>query len=254
MPRRGSADPSSPERDPAGRPGLRTRGGGTDRNNPDPVRDLVVRAKGRGEPRSDVIAACYHRNSTAGQIGNYSQQEAERRLPALARAHSFPQVEFHLEAGVSGEELHNRPVLQALLHRIERGEIGALICQDHTRLARDRDLIDGQLIKQVCRRTGCLIIDEQKVYDLRIDADDMTYDVQFLGAKIQKRQNLRGLMRGLEEEARQTGMVTRRPPLFGYDRRTELVDGKARRVPSINAEEAEVVRTLYQMALEYGMR
>ena len=201
-----------------------------------------------------MIAACYHRNSTAGQIGNYSQQEAERRLPQLARAHGFPEVEFHLEAGVSGEELHNRPVLQAILHRIERGEIGALVCQDHTRLARDRDLIDGQLIKQVCRRTGCLIIDEQKVYDLRIDADDLTSDVQFLGAKIQKRQNLRGLMRGIEEEARQTGMVTRRPLLFGYDRRTELVDGKARRVPSINAEEAEVVRKIYRMALEYGMR
>ncbi len=201
-----------------------------------------------------MIAACYHRNSTAGQIGNYSQQEAERHLPELARAHGFMQVEFHLEAGVSGEQLHNRPVLQALLHRIERGEIGALVCQDHTRLARDRDLIDGQLIKQVCRRTGCLIIDEQKVYDLRVDADDLTSDVQFLGAKIQKRQNLRGLMRGLEEEARQTGMVTRRQQLIGYDRRTQLIDGKARRVQSINAEEAEVVRKIYELALDHGIR
>ena len=201
-----------------------------------------------------MIAACYHRNSTAGQIGNYSQQEAERRLPELARSHSFPQVEFHLEAGVSGEELHNRPVLQALLHRIERGEIGALICQDHTRLARDRDLIDGQLIKQVCRRAGCLIIDEQKVYDLRIDADDLTSDVQFLGAKIQKRQNLRGIVRGLEEEARQTGMVTRRREMFGYDRHTELVDGKARRVQSINLKEAEQVRRIYELVLDHGPR
>jgi len=201
-----------------------------------------------------VIAACYHRNSTAGQVGNYSQQEAERRLPELAQTHGFTHVEFHLEAGVSGEELHNRPVLQAILHRIERGEIGALVCQDHTRLARDRDLIDGQLIKQVCRRTGCLIIDEQKVYDLRVDADDLTSDVQFLGAKIQKRQNLRGLMRGLEEEARQTGMVTRRQQLIGYDRHTELIDGKARRVQSINPEEAEVVRKIFELALDHGMR
>ena len=201
-----------------------------------------------------MIAACYHRNSTAGQIGNYSQQEAERRLPELARAHGFPQVEFHLEAGVSGEELHNRPVLQGLLRRIERGEIGALVTQDHTRLARDRDLIDGQLIKQVCRRAGCLIIDEQKVYDLRIDADDLTSDVQFLGAKIQKRQNMRGLMRGLEEEALQTGMVTRRAQLIGYDRHTELIDGKARRVQSINQQEAEVVRRIYELALDRGIR
>jgi site-specific DNA recombinase len=201
-----------------------------------------------------VIAACYHRNSTAGQIGNYSQQEAERRLPQLARAHGFAQVEFHLEAGVSGEELHNRPVLQSLLNRIGRGEIGALVCQDHTRLARDRDLIDGQLIKQVCRRAGCLIIDEQKVYDLRLDADDLTSDVQFLGAKIQKRQNLRGIVRGLEEEARQTGMVTRRREMFGYDRRTELVDGKARRVQSINPREAEIVRRMYELVLDHGIR
>ncbi len=201
-----------------------------------------------------MIAACYHRNSTAGQIGNYSQQEAARRLPQVARAHGFAQVEFHLEAGVSGEELHNRPVLQAILHRIERGEIGALVCQDHTRLARDRDLIDGQLIKQVCRRAGCLIIDEQKVYDLRIDADDLTSDVQFLGAKIQKRQNLRGIVRGLEEEALRTGMVTRRRQLVGYDRRTALIDGKARRVQFINPQEAKLVRRIYRLALEHGMR
>jgi site-specific DNA recombinase len=201
-----------------------------------------------------VIAACYHRNSTAGQIGNYSQQEAERRLPQVARANGFAQVEFHLEAGVSGEELHNRPVLQAILHRIERGEIGALVCQDHTRLARDRDLIDGQLIKQVCRRADCLIIDEQKVYDLRIDADDLTSDVQFLGAKIQKRQNLRGIVRGLEEEALRTGMVTRRRQLVGYDRRTALIDGRARRVQFINSHEAKLVRRIYRLALEHGMR
>ncbi len=201
-----------------------------------------------------MIAACYHRNSTAGQIGNYSQQEAERRLPELARQHGFTQVEFHLEAGVSGEELHNRPVLQSLLHRIGRGEIGALVCQDHTRLARDRDLIDGQLIKQVCRRAGCLIIDEQKVYDLRLDADDLTSDVQFLGAKIQKRQNLRGIVRGLEEEARHTGMVTRRREMFGYDRHTELISGKARRIQTINQSEAELVRRIYQLALDHGLR
>ena len=61
-------------------------------------------------------------------------------------------MEFHLEAGVSGEELHNRPVLQAILHRIERGEIGALVCQDHTRLARDRDLVAFvKKVTEMCR-------------------------------------------------------------------------------------------------------
>jgi len=254
MLRPGSTDPTSHDSDKADPAGPHVSGGGADREHSDSVRRVANRDKGRRPEKSALIAACYHRNSTAGQIGNYSQQEAERRLPEVARVHGFEQVEFHLEAGVSGEELHNRPVLQALLHRIGRGEIGALVCQDHTRLARDRDLIDGQLIKQVCRRAGCLIIDEQKVYDLRLDADDLTSDVQFLGAKIQKRQNLRGIVRGLEEEARQTGMVTRRREMFGYDRSTELVDGKARRVQSINQQEAELVRRIYQLALDHGLR
>ena len=248
------ADPLFRDRDRAGGTGDNTRGSRADRSHPHSLRGLVDAEAGTAAESRTVIAACYHRNSTAGQIGNYSQQEAERRLPELARQHGFTQVEFHLEAGVSGEELHNRPVLQALLHRIARGEIGALVCQDHTRLARDRDLIDGQIIKQACRRAGCLIIDEQKVYDLRLDADDLTSDVQFLGAKIQKRQNLRGIVRGLEEEARHTGMVTRRREMFGYDRHTELQNGKARRIQTINQAEADLVRHIYHLALDHGPR
>jgi DNA invertase Pin-like site-specific DNA recombinase len=158
------------------------------------------------------IAIIYDRASTERQRDNYSRGDAAR-LSELAESRGMP-WELHQEIR-SGESLTNRPVMKGILEDIEAGKVGAIICQDFTRLSRDQDGIDGRIIRQVCRDSNCLIITPDRTYDFSQDLDDDLADIGFFIGKIQKRQNIRAQMRGMMEKARQGKMLYSLPEL-GY--------------------------------------
>lgn len=158
------------------------------------------------------IAIIYDRASTERQRDNYARDDAAR-LSELAERLGY---NWELRQEIkSGENLTNRPVMKGILEDIEAGKVGAIICQDFTRLSRDQDGIDGRIIRQVCRDAGCLIITPDKSYDFSQDLDDDLADIGFFIGKIQKRQNLRAQMRGMAEKARQGKMLYTLPEL-GY--------------------------------------
>ena len=163
--------------------------------------------------QSEKLAVVYDRASTERQRDNYSRADAAR-LTELAEPHGFPRCELRQEIK-SGESLTNRPVMKRILEEIEAGLVGAIICQDFTRLSRDEDGIDGRVIRQVCRDAGCLVITPEKSYDFSLDVDDDLADIGFLIGKIQKRQNLRAMARGMMEKARQ-GKMLYALPMVGY--------------------------------------
>jgi len=159
------------------------------------------------------MAVVYDRASTERQRDNYSRADAAR-LTSLAEGHGFSQCELRQEIK-SGESLSNRPIMRKILEEIEAGLIGAIICQDFTRLSRDEDGIDGRVIRQVCRDNGCIIITPDKSYDFTLDVDDDLADIGFFIGKIQKRQNLKAMARGMMEKAKQGKMLYILPSL-GY--------------------------------------
>ena len=67
----------------------------------------------------------------------------------------------------------------------------------------------------MCRDNGCIIITLDKTYDFTLDVDDDLADIGFLIGKIQKRQNLKAMARGMIEKARQGKMLYTLPSL-GY--------------------------------------
>ena len=160
----------------------------------------------------DRIAVIYDRASTPNQRDNYSRQDAAR-LHELAERLGY---KWELRQEIkSGENLVNRPVMRQLLEDIADGKVGAIICQDFTRLSRDEDGIDGRIIRQACRDNDCLIITPDKTYDFTLDVDDDLADIGFLIGKIQKRQNLKAMTKGLLEKARQ-GKVLPTTEKLGY--------------------------------------
>ena len=159
--------------------------------------------------QSGNLAFVYDRASTERQRDNYSRADASR-LTALAEQNGFQECEIRQEIK-SGESLSNRPVMKRILEEVEAGTIGAIICQDFTRLSRDEDGIDGRVMRQICRDAGCLIITPEKTYDFSLDVDDDLADIGFLIGKIQKRQNVRALVRGMREKALQWKMM---PPTY----------------------------------------
>lgn len=198
---------------------------------------------------TNKIAVVYVRVSTDRQIDNFSVQD-QRSLTTLAGRYGFELVEVREEQGVSAETITARPVMKGILEEISNGAIGAIIVSSFTRLTRDMDDIDGRIIKKTCRDHDCVIVTPEKLYDFSNEADDDLADLQFFFSKIQKRMNLKPMIRGEYTKAKNGGFVGQ-PLSVGYDYtwKEETTSKGTRMVADlvINEDEANVVRYIHEL-------
>lgn len=195
------------------------------------------------------LAVVYVRVSTDYQIDNYSVQD-QRALIALAARYGFANSEVREEQGVSAETITQRLIMSKILEDISSGKVGAIIVSSFTRLTRDIDDIDGRIIKKTCRDNDCVIITPEKLYDFSNEADDDLADLQFFFSKIQKRMNLKPMIRGEYTKAKNGGFVGL-PLSIGYDytwKEEESPKGKRFIADLVVVEaEAEVVRYIHEI-------
>ncbi len=202
------------------------------------------------------LAVVYVRVSTQYQIDNYSVQD-QRSLESLAARYGFASVEIREEQGFSAETITARPIMSKLLEDISALKVGAIIVSSFTRLTRDMDDIDGRIIKKTCRENDCVIITPEKLYDFSNEADDDLADLQFFFSKIQKRMNLKPMIRGEYTKAKNGGFVGL-PLSLGYQYKwKEETTVKGTRYVAdlaINEDEAEIVRYIHTIYGEYNYR
>ncbi len=195
------------------------------------------------------LAVVYVRVSTEYQVDNYSVQD-QRTLAPLAQRYGFARVEIREELGVSAETITARLVMKVLLEDIAKEVVGAIIVSSFTRLTRDIDDIDGRIIKKTCRDHDCVIITSEKLYDFSNEADDDLADLQFFFSKIQKRMNLKPMIRGEYTKAKNGGFVGL-PLSVGYQYKwKEETSPKGTRFVAdlvIDEEDAKVVRYIHDM-------
>ncbi len=191
----------------------------------------------------DANAVSYDRASTERQRDNYSRADAARLSELADRQGWTSELRQEIK---SGESLDNRPVMRRILKEIAEGRIIAIICQDFTRLSRDEDGIDGRIIRQVCRDNDCLIVTPDKTYDFSLDVDDDLADIEFFIGKIQKRQNIRALARGMMEKARQGKMLPTILPMgYGWTETGETGHKRPGADLHVRPDEMRVVRTVF---------
>lgn len=201
-------------------------------------------------------AGIYIRVSREQQRDNYSEAN-QRKLHELAEKHGFSEWAYYdADLGISAETIKERKDIQRLLDDVTDGRLGAIVCQDFSRLSRDEDMLDGLLIKQICRNAGCLIITAEKVYNFDLDSDDFASDVQILLAKTFKRQGVSNMVRGLKEKALQGDLWPSVPPL-GYDQ-IDVPTGRPKKPYekhlAVNPEEAKTVRLVFDLYEDISRR
>ena len=202
------------------------------------------------------IAIVLRRVSTPEQVDNYSWK-SQLDLVELAHEDGFVQVEVYDEAGVSGEELDKRPLLQRTLEKIKTGAVGALYLLNFSRGSRDEDLIDGRLIMQACRRNHTIIRLPDGPLDLSRESDEDLADINFLFAKRYKRDMIKNMSRGQYRKAKEGKFIGGRPR-FGYRFKYTLVETK--RGPRMMADweidpvEMEIARFIHQHFTRYSTR
>jgi DNA invertase Pin-like site-specific DNA recombinase len=116
-------------------------------------------------------AAVYVRQSTMGQVaGNIESQRRQYALVESARTIGFASVVvIDDDLGRSGSGLSERPGFQRLVAAVCTGSVGAVLCIEASRLARNGR--DWHHLIDLCALVGALVIDPDGVYDPRLIND-----------------------------------------------------------------------------------
>lgn len=116
-------------------------------------------------------AIVYVRQSTAAQVReNLESQRRQYALVEHARSLGFGDVELiDQDLGHSGSSLAGRMGFQRLVAQVSLGAVGAVLCLEASRLARNNR--DWHHLVDLCGLAGVLLIDPEGVYDPRLSND-----------------------------------------------------------------------------------
>ena len=116
-------------------------------------------------------ALVYVRQSTPGQVVEHVEgKRLQYELADTARRTGFAKVEtIDDDLGRSGSGLTERPGFQRLVASVCTGSIGAVMCLEASRLARNGR--DWHHLIDLCALVGTLVIDPDGVYDPRLTND-----------------------------------------------------------------------------------
>src|SRR5262249_13481899 len=116
-------------------------------------------------------AIVYVRQSTLIQVvQNRESQLRQYNLAGYARELGFVEVEtIDEDLGRSGSGLTERPGFQRLVTEVCEGHVGAVLCLEASRLARDGR--DWHHLIELCGLVGAVLIDPEGIYDPRVIND-----------------------------------------------------------------------------------
>ena len=142
-------------------------------------------------------AVVYVRQSTPAQVrGNLEGQRRQYDLVDIARHHGFGTVEIIDEdLGLSAGGMVARPGFERLVAWLCAGDVGAVLCFEASRVARNGR--DWHHILELCGLVGARVIDHDGVYDPRHPNDRL-----LLGMKGQISEFELGVLRARMHDAR----------------------------------------------------
>ena len=125
-----------------------------------------------------LCAYVYVRQSTQQQVRTHHEsRQRQYALADRARQLGFARVVvIDEDLGRSGSGLVDRPGFGELLAAICRGEVGAVLALEASRLARNNR--DWHHLLDLCAMTGTLLIDDQGMYDPRDINDRLLLGLQ----------------------------------------------------------------------------
>lgn len=164
---------------------------------------------------------------------------AERHLGGkIAEESKFREI-------VSGETISARPEVQKVLRLIESPKIKAILVVDVERLSRG-DLEDCGRLMKLLRFTNTIVITPQEIFDLCTEYGRDRFERKLKQGNDYLEYSKKVMQRGTKLSAQSGNYLGSIPP-YGYDKAT-VMEGK-RECPtlSINPEQAEVVRMIFEM-------
>lgn len=189
----------------------------------------------------------YLRTSTDRQRDQQTIESQRVAIQRVIASDAYRFVQEYADDGISGTLILERPALQELLTDATKGRFDAVATCELSRLSRPSELADLAIIKRVFKAAGITVITPEKTYDFRNDTDDFISDILGAVAKLERRQLAARTARGKRRVALQARNPGGTAP-YGY-----LWDRNARQF-RVNAEEADVVRRIFDLVASVGRR
>ena len=189
-------------------------------------------------------------NDYASESSEDTLQRHEAQLTELAKRKgiSMEQVEIYREV-VSADTISNRPEMQKLLRRIEKGDIAGVFVMEVERLARG-DTLDQGTVARAFKLTNTLIITPVKTYDPNNLYDAEYFEFGLFMSRREYQAIKRRLCRGRVQSVLEGKYIASHRP-YGYTKKK--LKGEKGYTLEIEPEEAKVVKAVFDMWTEDGL-
>lgn len=158
-------------------------------------------------------------------------------------------IDVVLKEVVSGESLHEREKMLALLDLVNTGDYAGVVCMDIDRLSRGSS-VDSGYIMQMLQINGCKIVTPQKTYDLNNESDEQFADMKFMFSRYEHKTINKRLKAGRESSVKEGKFVGSKAP-YGYEK--VKLKGEKGFTLKIVPNEAEVVRMIFDWYTKDGL-
>jgi excisionase family DNA binding protein len=187
----------------------------------------------RADLPDDVVqrrAIIYVRQSTGAQVhDNLESQRRQYELVDLARAYGFRDViTIDDDLGRSASGLVARPGFEALVAQLCQGAVGAVLCLEASRLARNGR--DWHHMLELCGLVGARVIDVDGSYDPSVPNDRLLLGLKGTMSEFELTLMRRRLVEGIEAKAQRGEYRLTVPVGYLWTRETGLELDPDRRV------------------------
>jgi DNA invertase Pin-like site-specific DNA recombinase len=159
------------------------------------------------------LAIVYVRQSNPQQAINHQESlRLQYQLSDRARACGWGPERVRVidtDLGLSGRSADSRPGFQEMVSLVNLGQVGVLLAYDVTRLA--RNCTDWYQLLDLCGYRGCLVADQDGVYDPSLPNGRLILGLKGLIAELELHTLRRRMTDGLLQKARRGELAQRLP-------------------------------------------
>ena len=189
--------------------------------------------------------AIYVRVSTEEQAQEgFSIRAQEQKLKDFARIKDWSIYKIYMDEGISGKNLVDRPAMQEMIADIEKGEVKNVLVFKIDRLTRSTaDLI---YLIDLFNDNDCAFNSLTESIDTQTASGRMFLKIIGIFAEFERENNIERVKVGIERKVREGYSIGGRAS-YGYDR------PKHQKIQTINEQEAEIVREIFDMFVNQGV-
>ena len=195
------------------------------------------------EANSHARVIGYGRVSTDDQLDNYSPDIQKDAYEKDKKRYGWVDIPIMFESG-TGTSITEREVFQEVLRKVQNGEADAVWAIDPDRLARPDDMRLWTDIHEIFVDNDVKVVTPSRIYDLSIDNDLFSFEMEGILAKHNRRRLLQNMNRGKLAKAKDGKNAGGAAP-DGY-----VVDSKTEKYV-FDPERVEYVRLAWDLVYNY---